>query len=100
MYTVYGKQRWGAVWHEGRCIAAFRRGLAVIDSETDARLLLGMGYQVDGLEAIEATEATEVADLSSMTVAELRAYAETNDIDLAGATRKADILAAVQAAQS
>ena len=35
-------------------------------------------------------------DLSGLTVAELRAYAAENDVDLGGATRKADILKALQ----
>jgi hypothetical protein len=34
--------------------------------------------------------------IDGMTVAELRAHAEENGIDLAGATRKADIIAAIQ----
>jgi hypothetical protein len=41
-----------------------------------------------------------VADLSSLSVAELKAHAQRNGIDLAGASRKADIVAAVEAAQT
>jgi len=42
-----------------------------------------------------ATPAPSV-DLAALTVAELRAYAAENGIDLGGATRKADILRALQ----
>lgn len=35
-------------------------------------------------------------DLSDLTLAELRAYAAENGIDLGGATRKADVLRALQ----
>lgn len=38
--------------------------------------------------------------LDSMTVAELKAYAESEGIDLEGATKKADIIAAIEAAQA
>lgn len=38
-------------------------------------------------------------DVDEMTVAQLREYADTNDIDLGGATVKADILAAVKAGE-
>ncbi|WP_033818887.1 hypothetical protein [Kitasatospora sp. MBT63] len=38
--------------------------------------------------------------LEKMTVEELQAYAAENDYDLGGVTKKADILAAVQAAET
>ncbi|MFE2106642.1 Rho termination factor N-terminal domain-containing protein [Kitasatospora sp. NPDC059463] len=38
--------------------------------------------------------------LKGMTVEQLRAYATENDIDLAGATKKAEILAAIEAAET
>jgi hypothetical protein len=40
----------------------------------------------------------EEVDLESMTIADLTALAETNDYDLGGATKKADIIAAITAA--
>lgn len=43
---------------------------------------------------IPAAPATAIAD---MTIAALREYAELNGIDLAGLTRKADIVAAIEA---
>jgi hypothetical protein len=40
----------------------------------------------------------DVANLDSMTVAEMKEYAEANDIDLGEAKKKADILAVIKAA--
>lgn len=40
----------------------------------------------------------DVLDLDAMTVADLVEYAAASEIDLGGATRKADILATIQAA--
>ena len=40
------------------------------------------------------------ADLDSHTVSELKAYADENGIDLDGATKKADIIAAIEAAEA
>lgn len=42
-------------------------------------------------------EPVELPDFSTMTVAQLRDYADEHDIDLGSATLKADILAALQA---
>lgn len=49
-------------------------------------------------KAPEADEG-EGVNLKTMTVPDLRAYAETNGIDLGEATRKADILAAIEEAE-
>lgn len=46
----------------------------------------------------EDTDA-EDTDLESMTVPELKAYAAKNDIDLAGATRREDIIGAIMDAE-
>lgn len=51
-------------------------------------------------KAAAEKEAAEKADVSKLTVKELRAYAKANDIDLADAKKKADILAVVQTAES
>ena len=49
----------------------------------------------------EQQEATpEQMSLEDMTLAELKDYAKEHDIDLNGASRKADILAAIQKAVS
>lgn len=46
------------------------------------------------------TEDFSVADpLDEMTLAELKEYAKAHDIDLDGATKKADVLAAIKAAE-
>lgn len=43
-------------------------------------------------ETSEAEEGHSTDELEKMTVAELKVFAENNDIDLGGATKKADIL--------
>ena len=42
--------------------------------------------------AEENSEAAEVVDLTALTIAQLQEYAQTYDIDLGGATKKADIV--------
>ncbi len=42
---------------------------------------------------------TEAVDLESMTIAEVKTYAAEREIDLAGKTKKADIIAAIRAAE-
>lgn len=44
---------------------------------------------------LDPTAAPEPPNFSAMTIAELTDYAEANDIDLTGATLKADIVAAI-----
>lgn len=44
-------------------------------------------------------DADPVKDVDEMTVAELRAYAKDHDINLGGATKKDDILAAIYDAE-
>lgn len=51
------------------------------------------------VEGAKANTAAPAADLGAMTVAQLKAYAAERGIDLAGKTLKADILAAIQAAE-
>ena len=51
------------------------------------------------VEGAKANTANPAADLGAMTVAQLKAYAAERGIDLAGKTLKADILAAIQAAE-
>lgn len=48
----------------------------------------------------DTEDATDNVDLSKMNVADLKAYAEANGIDLGDASKKADILAAIQAAEA
>jgi len=48
----------------------------------------------------KAKDSEEPKALADMTVPELKAYAKENAIDLGEATRKADVLAVIQAAES
>lgn len=68
--------------------------IATFDDEQAAQLVDG-GYGIYADEPA-AHQPTEVP-LTSMTVPELRAYAAEHGVDLGGATRKADIIAALQA---
>lgn len=52
-------------------------------------------------DEVPAGDATDTgADLDGMTVDDLREYAAVSDIALNGATRKADIIAAIRAAET
>ena len=51
-------------------------------------------------EAQEATVATTTSILDGMTVAQLKEYAANNNIDITGLTLKADIRAAIEAAEA
>ena len=50
--------------------------------------------------AKEATVATTTSILDGMTVAQLKEYAANNNIDITGLTLKADIRAAIEAAEA
>ena len=50
--------------------------------------------------AAEATTATTTSILDGMTVAQLKEYAANNNIDITGLTLKADIRAAIEAAEA
>jgi hypothetical protein len=56
--------------------------------------------EVEGLKAKllddEGYEDVDAPDISKMTVAELKGFAETNGIDLGDATKKDDIIAAIE----
>ena len=58
------------------------------------------GYEriANHLEVVDAVENAADEPIEEMKVEELKAYAAKHNIDLAGATTKADILAAIQAA--
>lgn len=49
---------------------------------------------------VKEAEAAEGKSVDKMTVAELQAYAKEKEIDLAGATAKADILAKIKEAEA
>lgn len=97
MYKITGKQKFGAVWANGECVAIFNRGVAYTNDTAKADILRAKGYIVEG----EPDQVEVQADpLKKMTVDELKEYAATNGIDLGEATKKADILAAIQAAET
>ena len=68
-----------------------------IEDKAIADAVVASGY----FKLVEAeSETNEPADLSKMTVAQLEAYAKENNIDLAGASKKADIIKAIEAANT
>ena len=72
-------------------------GVAYTNDTAKADILRAKGYTVEG----EPDQVEVQADpLKKMTVDELKEYAATNGIDLGEATKKADILAAIQAAET
>ncbi|WP_134094077.1 hypothetical protein [Novosphingobium sp. PhB55] len=70
----------------------YARGDEIDLSEADAAGLLQMGAISDG-QLLPA----KLEDLDSMKLDELKAVAEREQIDLDGATKKADIIAAIKA---
>lgn len=56
----------------------------------------GTGDVVAAAQAQESVKGHKVMDLNTMTVDQLHGYAEENEIDLGDATKKADIIAAIQ----
>lgn len=94
MFKITGKQKFGAVWKNGKCIAVFNRGVATTDDPAVADILRADGYTVEG-------EAPVVDPLSKMDKGELKAYAAEHGVDLTNVPdKKADILAAIKAAEA
>lgn len=94
MFTVTGKQQFGSVWKDGKCIATFRHGVATTDDAGVAEYLSCLGYTVEG-------EAPAADPLARMKKDNLKKYAAENGIDLTGIPDKAkDILAAIKAAEA
>lgn len=90
MYRISGKQEFGAVWKNDKCIAVFNNGVATTDDSDIADLLREDGYTVEG-------ESSENAPLIKMSKDELKAYAAEHGVDLSDIPdKKADILAAIQ----
>ncbi|MDF2722106.1 MAG: hypothetical protein K0Q59_1781 [Paenibacillus sp.] len=52
------------------------------------------------VDVVEEDDPEKPVELDDMTVPQLREYANTNNIDLGGATKKPDILSAIRAAQN
>ena len=92
---------------EALLVAAERVGASVYDVRTSIR-----GFIVPDAVAEEYyrmlegdTEPIEIVDTEgspdeSWKVADIKAWAESHEVDLGGATKKADILAAIQAADT
>lgn len=94
MFKITGKQKFGAVWANGKCIAVFNRGVATTDDPAVAEIMKAKGYTVEG-------EAPVVDPLAKMNKDDLKAYAVEHGIDLTDvADKKADILAAIKAAEA
>lgn len=55
MYRVTGKQRFGAVWANGKCLAVFRNGEALV-STAAAEALRARGYRVEEEPAKKKSE--------------------------------------------
>ena len=97
MYKISGKQKFGAVWTNGECLAIFNKGVAYTNDTAKADILRAKCYTVEG-EPDQVEGQTD--PMKKMTVDELKEYAAQNGIDLGEATKKADILAAIQAAET
>lgn len=46
MYKITGKQKFGAVYHEGKCLAVFQKGVATTEDAEAAKILKSKGYTV------------------------------------------------------
>ncbi len=94
MFTITGKQKYGAVWHEGKCLVQFVRGVATTDDPAVADIMRAKGYTVEG-------EAPVVDPFAKMNKADLKAYAAEHGIDLTDVPDKVDpIREAIRAAEA
>ncbi len=60
MYKISGKQQFGTVWDNGKCIAVFHKGTAYTNDTKKAEILREKGYTVEGeADPVETTEAME-----------------------------------------
>lgn len=66
----------------------------------DAAVASGYFELVDAADETNVETATPAEDLTKMTVPQLEAYAADRGIDLSGKTKKADIIKAIEAAQT
>ena len=94
MFKVTGKQKFGAVYRNGKSIVTFHKGIGYTDNADDAEYLKGLGYTVEGGQTVP------VDPMASMTNKELMAYATDHGIDLTGVpNNKGKILAAIRAVE-
>ena len=83
-----------------RALAAFPDRLVQVPEDTpltdlDSVPINGTGEHVEAVQE-QIVKGHKVVDLNTMTVDQLHGYAEENEIDLGDATKKADIIAAIQ----
>lgn len=48
MFKITGKQKFGAVWAGGQCLAVFQKGEARTNDPAKAEALRALGYTVEG----------------------------------------------------
>ena len=82
----------------GYVSATQRHPYVTVEDEAIAKFCIDSGIfaRVDGESAARAAPADDTDELESMTVSELKAYAETVGIELGKATKKADIIAIIR----
>lgn len=94
--TFTGRTAYGAVEVD------FVEGVAILDGDLPTSVeqyMTSHGYVIErDLGIPDTSDAPAPFDLGVCTVAELKEYAELHGIDLGGATLKADIRAAIDAA--
>ena len=73
---------------------------ALLDEDEAARAAEAAKEAQEAQEATETPVATTTSILDGMTVAQLKEYAANNSIDITGLTLKADIRAAIEAAEA
>lgn len=73
---------------------------ALLDEDEAARAAEAAKEAQEATEATEAPAATTTSILDGMTVAQLKEYAANNNIDITDLTLKADIRAAIEAAEA
>lgn len=94
MFKVTGKQRFGAVYRNGKEIVNFRNGVGYTATAADAEYLKKRGFTVEG-------KAPPPADpLAGLTAKDLIACATDHGVDLTDIpNRKEKILAAIRAVE-
>lgn len=96
-YLLANGKTYTVRWDEMGYTVGAEVKLASVPARTYSELSV-LAKCADHLDSISAPEATqEAVDFDSMTLKELKAYAETHGIDLTGITKKTDILKAVKA---
>ena len=94
MFKVTGKQRFGAVYRNGKEIVNFRNGVGYTDNTDDAEYLKNRGFTVEG------NPPAPFYPLAGLTAKDLISYATDHGIDLTDVPNKKEkILAAIRAVE-